>query len=128
MPKAIDASALRKRLWTAYERLGQLLTAMLQHQVLLRGSVYELHTRCGKPSCACRKDERKRHHRWVLSESWEGRTRMRVVPLNAIAFWKKWAASYRQFRSNRSETVKLCQQLLTDLDAFERAQRRDPNK
>ena len=126
MPKTVDAPALRRRLRTAYERLGQLLTAVLYHQDLLRGSVYELSTRCGKPSCACNQGER--HRRWVLSESREGRTRMRVVPLDRLALWKKWSASYRQFRSNRAEAVKLSQQILTDIDALERAQRRDPDQ
>ena len=42
MPEPLDAPALRRRLRTAYERRGQLLTAVLYHQDLLRGSVYDL--------------------------------------------------------------------------------------
>jgi hypothetical protein len=91
----------------------------------LHGSVYELQTRCGKPSCACA-GEKKRHKRWVLSDSQEGRKRLRVVPLDQLAHWRRWAANYREFRANRAKVAALAGQMLEDLDALEREQRRLP--
>lgn len=124
MAKRVDIPSLRKRIWASYQSLRPLLFEMLRAQPFLRGSVYELHTRCGKSSCACRRGER--HRRWVLSESLAGRTRLRVVPAGEIERWKRWAARYRDFRRRRAEVVKLTRRMLEDLDTIERAQRRSP--
>lgn len=119
-----DLPALRKRIWSLYRLLRPLLFEMLRGRVFLRGSVYELQTRCGKPSCACRRGER--HRRWVLSESLQGRKRLRVVPLARLEAWRRWATEYRQFRRRRAELVKLTRRILEHLDTIERAQRRPP--
>jgi hypothetical protein len=126
MPVAVDIPSLRKRIGELYRQGGRLLSQMLRPAVLLRGSVYELRTRCGKPSCCCRRQE-ERHRRWVLSESREGRTRLRVVPPSKTESWRRWAQNYREFRRRRADFVQLTQRILQDLDAIERAQRRDPD-
>lgn len=124
MSPRLAASTLRKRLGSLSWKLRHLVHAMLRPAVLLRGSVYELKTRCGKPTCACREGEP--HRRWVRSESREGKTRLRVVPEGELPAWKRQAEHYRQFRSRRAEYVRLTRQILQALDALERAQRREP--
>ena len=124
MSSRIDIPARRKRVWQSYQALRPLIFEMLKAQVFLRGSVYELRTRCGKPSCACRQGQL--HHRWVLSESRQGHTRLRVVPVAEMERWRRWAVSYREFRRGRAQFVKLTRSILEDLDAIERAQRRAP--
>ena len=124
MAKRIDIPSLRKRLWASYAALRPLLFEMLRAQPFLRGSVYELRTCCGKPSCVCQRGER--HRRWVLSESLAGKTRLRVVPQAELERWRRWSSSYRDFRRRRAEFVKITRRILEDLDAIERAQRRSP--
>ena len=124
MRSSPKASSLRQRIGRARDQIVGLLRSMLEGQAFLRGTVYELKTRCGKPSCACAGE--KRHTRWVLSDSHEGRKRMRVVPLDQLAHWRRWAANYREFRSKRAAVASLTAQLLEDLDALEREQRRSP--
>jgi hypothetical protein len=126
MSPRLDIPARRKRIWQQYQALRPLIFEMLKAQAFLRGSVYELRTRCGKPSCACRRGSR--HHRWVLSESRQGRTRLRVVPVAEMEHWRRWAVSYRDFRRRRAQFVKLMRGILEDLDAIERAQRRAPKE
>ena len=121
-----DLPALRKRIWTLHRSLRPLLFEMLRRQVVLRGSVYELKTRCGKASCACGRGEL--HRRWVLTESIQGRKRLRVVPEDRIETWRRWAGAYRQLRRHRAEFVKITRRILEDLDAIERAQRRAPEE
>ena len=92
MPTA-DLPALRKRIGSLPRSLRPLLFEMLRHRVFLRGSVYELKTRCGKASCVCGRGEL--HRRWVLTESLQGRKRLRVVPADQIETWRRWADDVR---------------------------------
>lgn len=119
-----DIPARRKRIWTLHRSLRPLLFEMLRGRVLLRGSVYELKTRCGKAVCVCQRGEL--HRRWVLSESVGGRTRLRVVPEGWMEKWRRWARDYREFRRRRAELVKISRRILQELDWIERAQRRAP--
>ena len=120
--RSFDIPALRKRIWTAYKTLRPLLFEMLRARTFLRGSAYELKTRCGKPSCACATGER--HRRWVLSESVAGRKRLRVLPQKEMELWRRRVEEYREFRQSRAELVKTVRRILSDLDAIERAQQR----
>ena len=92
----------------------------------MRGTVYKLRTRCGKSSCACAGSDEKRHRRWVLSYTVKGQKRMRVVPLERLDEWRRWAANARAFRMRRAKIAEMTRQLLEDLDVVERSQRRDP--
>jgi hypothetical protein len=96
---------------------------MLRPKVFLRGSVYELRTRCGKPACVCQRG--KLHRRWVRSESVEGAKRLRVVPRGEEERWRRWGESYREFRRRRARFVKISREILEALDTIERAQRRE---
>jgi len=126
MSPRLDIPSLRKRIWNLHRSLRPLLFEMLGRRVFLRGSVYELRTRCGKSNCACLRGEL--HRRWVLSESREGRKRLRVVPRGEEERWRRWAESYREFRRRRAEFVKTTRAILEDLDAIERAQGRSPEE
>ena len=123
MPRPPDIAALRARIWTAYKSLQPLLREMLHIRIFLRGSVYELKTRCGKTSCVCMRG--KLHRRWVLSESVEGHKRLRVLPQAQMELWRRRADDYREFRQRRAQFFKTARRILKDLDAIERAQRRD---
>ena len=122
MTRPLDVPALRKRIWSAYKRVRPLLFEMLRIRTFLRGSVYELKTRCGKASCVCMRGQL--HRRWVLTESVGGRKRLRVLPQDEMELWRRRAEDYREFRRKRAEIVKIVGRMLSDLDAVERAQRR----
>ena len=117
-----DIPTLRKRIGGLYRSLNALLFEMLRARTYLRGSAYELKTRCGKPTCRCRRGEP--HRRWVLSQSLQGRTRLRVLPAKEMELWRRRAEDYREFRTRRAEFVKATRRILEALDAVERAQRR----
>jgi hypothetical protein len=121
-------SASRQRAAGIAKGLRQAVQPLLHPQTLLRGTVYELRTRCGKSSCACARSNEKRHRRWVLSYTVEGQKRMRVVPLNRLAEWRRWADNAREFRLQRARVSEMTRQLLEDIDVIERGLRRDPDK
>ena len=105
------------------EEHARLLALFLAPEPLLRGTVYELRRRCGKPSCACAADGPP-HSSWVLSWSEQGRTRLRVVPRGSLVEWRLWTSRYQKLRRARARLVTLHAELLTILDALEQGRRR----
>ena len=123
MVRPPDIPTLRARIWGAHRSLRPLLVEMLRIRTFLRGSAYELKTRCGKASCVCLRGQP--HRRWVLSESVEGRKRLRVLPQAEMELWRRRADDYRAFRRARADLVKTTRRILEALDALEQAQQRD---
>ena len=103
-------------------QLGQILRA----RELLRGSVYQVQTRCGNPGCHCAKPRGRRHPATVLSWSEAGRTRMRCLPLEERARTRRLSEQYRSLRQARAALVRLQQQILRAIDGLEEALRLPP--
>ena len=101
---------------------------MLPLRQLVRGSVYDLHTRCGKPSCHCASDQGPLHTSTVISWSEHGKTRLRTLPSGELSHFRRWAADYRRFRQTRAALVKLHQRILAHIDRLETALQLPPPK
>ena len=92
---------------------------------MVRGTVYELRRKCGKPSCCCA-TEGQLHPVTVLSVSEEGRTRLRAIPTGQIAALRDLTARYQRFRRARARLVKVHAQMLAVIDQLEAARRKAP--
>ncbi len=123
LPLASRQRALLTKLGEQYQHLLQGLLAPRQ---LLKGSVYELKTRCGKPSCHCAAPQGPLHSTHVLSWSDAGKTHLRSLAASELTRWRQLTESYRRFRQARARLVKLQQQILLVLDRLERALRLPP--
>jgi hypothetical protein len=122
MPTASErASHLRQTLRTLLADYQQRLEDLLPLRQLLKGSVYELKTRCGKPSCHCAVPEGPLHSSPVLSWSEQGKTRLRTLPAGDTTHLRHLAENYRRFRQDRTALVKLHDQILVAIDRLERA-------
>ena len=122
MPTAAErASHLRLNLRARLADYQQRLEDLLPLRQLLKGSVYELKTRCGKPSCHCAAPDGLRHSCPVLSLSERGQTRLRSLPPGDTAHLRHLAENYRRFRQDRAALVKLHDQILADIDRLEHA-------
>ena len=126
--KADRASVLRLALKTLLASQQRLVSSLLPLRELVKGSVYNLHTRCGKPSCHCASEQGPLHSAPVLSWSEKGTTRLRTLPPGERARFRKLAANYRRFRQTRASLVKLQRRLLATLDRLEKALRLPPPK
>ena len=115
------ASRLRQTMRALLADYQQRLEDLLPLRQLLKGSVYELKTRCGKPSCHCASPEGPLHAATVLSWSERGKTRLRTLPAGDTAHLRHLAENYRRFRQGRAALVKLHRQILLALDRLERA-------
>ena len=120
-PRLDQASRQRRVLLGLLQEYGRLLRQVLALRELLKGSLYELKTRCGKPSCHCASRQGPPHSTTVLSWSEAGRTRLRAVGPKDRARWRRLAEDYRCFRQCRASLVKIHRQVLLAVDRLQKA-------
>jgi hypothetical protein len=120
------ASRLRAALNALLAEQQRQLQDLLPLRQLVKGSVYDLQTRCGKPSCHCASPDGPLHSSTVLSWSEKGQTRLRTLPPGERARFHRLAENYRRFRQARAALVKLHRRMLATLDRLEKALRLPP--
>lgn len=129
MPDSSDrASRLRQTLQSLLNDAQRQLDTLLSVRQLVKGSVYDLQTRCGKPSCHCASDQGPLHSATVLSWSDHGKTQLRTLPTGELARFRQLADNYRRFRLARAILVKLHRRLLAHVDRLEKTLRLPPPK
>ena len=129
MSAATDrASRLRQNLKTLRDDYQHQCDALLPLRQLVKGSVYQLQTRCGKPSCHCASREGPLHSSTVLSWSEHGQTRLRTLSPGERARFQQLAGNYRCFRQARAALVKLQRRMLATIDRLEKTLRLPPPK
>lgn len=122
------ASRLRLALKSLLAESQRQLDELLPLRELVKGSVYELQTRCGKPSCRCASEEGPRHSSTVLSWSERGTSRLRTLPSGERARFQRLTEAYRSFRQARAALVKLQRRMLATIDQLEKTLRLPPPK
>jgi hypothetical protein len=129
LPTSADrASRLRQALKTLCDDYQRQIDSLLPLRQLVKGSVYDLQTRCGKPSCHCASDPGPLHSSTVISWSEHGKTRLRTLPPGELAHFRHLAESYRRFRQARAALVKLHQRIVDHIDRLEKALQLPPPK
>ena len=123
---ADDASRERRILTRLSAGYAGHVRELLRHRESIKGSVYEIHTRCGNPSCHCAKPDGARHPATVLSWSEDGKTRIRSLPKAGRARIRRLTETYRRLRQSRASLVKLHREILAATDRLERALRLPP--
>lgn len=114
-------SRLRQALRTLRDDYQRRVDALLPLRQLVKGSVYDLRTRCGKPSCHCASDEGPLHTATVISWSDNGKTRLRTLPSGELSRFRQLAENYRRFRQARATLVKLHRRIVAHIDRLEAA-------
>jgi hypothetical protein len=122
------ASRLRLALKSLLAGSQRQIEELLPLREFVKGSVYQLQTRCGKPSCHCAAEEGPLHSSTVLSWSEHGKTRLRTLPPGERARFQQLAENYRSFRQARAALVKLQRRMLATIDQLERTLRLPPPK
>ena len=129
MSAAADlASRLRQTLRALLANYQRCLQELLPLRQLVKGSVYQLQTRCGNPSCHCASEEGPLHTSTVLSWSEQGKTRLRSLPPGERSRLRQSTEHYRRFRRTRAELVKLHRQMMSHVDRLEKTLRLPPPK
>jgi hypothetical protein len=116
-------SRLRQSLLLLMEEMKGLIEPFFSDRPVLKGTVYELKRKCGKPGCKCAQGAL--HARMVLSASESGKTRLRAVPRGFLVDTQQRVKRYQQLRRARARVVQIHRQMLKLMDAMEAMRRQD---
>lgn len=116
-------SRLRQSLLRLHDQAGTLLEVFLAPEPLMRGSVYELRRRCGRPSCRCARGAL--HPVMVLSVSEQGRTHLRTLPDERVAGLRVLTQRSQRFRRARARLVRVQRAMRAVIDRLEAARRKE---
>ena len=117
-------SRLRGQLRGALKELEGTLAVAFERSSLVKGNVYELARKCGKPSCACAGGQL--HRSMVLSWSDQGKTRLLTIPPEKLDRLRANSEQYLRYRRARARVTGLFKQMLKLLDGIEKLRREKP--
>jgi hypothetical protein len=110
-------SRLRQSLRKLSDEARKLIEPSFSDKPVIKGSVYELKRKCGKPGCKCAQGEL--HSRMVLSASEKGKTRLRVIPHGFLVEVQIKVRRYRELRRARSRLVEVQRKMIRVMDEME---------
>ena len=126
--KGARLSRLRQQLLRLHDQPEPLLARFMEGLPLIKGTLYVLRRKCGKPSCRCAKGQR--HETMVVSALVAGKTRLWTIAPERLAEIRRQTECYRHFRRARAAFItnqrrKLTRMLMI-IDALERIRGREP--
>jgi len=116
-------SRLRHSLLQLLEDMRRLIDPFLSDRPVVKGTVYELKRKCGKPGCKCARGEL--HARMVISASDGGRTRLRAIPRGFLVDTQQRVRRYQELRRARARVVEIHRQMLKVMDEMEAMRREE---
>jgi hypothetical protein len=119
-----NLSRLRQALRRILQDLEGSLEVAFRRSSLIKGNVYEMVRKCGKPNCVCTRGEL--HRSMVLSWSEKGKTRLISIPPERLAGLKEKSEEYLRFRRARARVTEICREILAVLDQIENLRREEP--
>lgn len=81
----------------ALSRLRQILN--VKEVEFLRASIVEMKHQCGKSYCKCFKSKRFWHLSWYVSQTKNGKPRMKCIPKEQLEEVRRWIKNYKHARS-----------------------------
>lgn len=119
--KLQDLSDLHSALHRVLTDIERSLEVILEHTPLVKGSVYEMARKCGRPSCACTSG--KLHRGMALSWSDQGKSRLLSIPPNRLAELREKSQNYARFRRARSQVSQAHKEILALVDGIQKLRR-----
>ena len=109
---------LRQDLRRLLADMERSLEAVYGRSPLIKGNVYEMSRKCGKPSCACSRGEL--HRSMALSWSHLGKTRLLSIPPERLLELREKSEEYLRVRGARARVSVICKEMLTVMDQMEK--------
>jgi len=116
-------SRLRRSLLQIVEEMKGLIGPFFSDRPVIKGTVYELKRKCGKPGCKCAQGEL--HACMVVSASERGKTRLRAIPRGFLVDTQQRVRRYQELRRARARVVEIHRQMLKVMDEMERMRREE---
>jgi hypothetical protein len=91
---------------------------------LIKGNVYELARKCGKPGCVCTRGQL--HRSMALSWSHRGKTRLMSVPAARLLELREKSEEYLRVRAARARVSVICKEVLAVMDRMEKLRKEYP--
>ena len=102
------------------KKLISCLSDLLQISFMIRGSYKKSYCRCGKSTCWCSKDKkRKGHPSHRISWTKNSISKTKAIPREDVEWIIEMTSNYRKYRTLRTELRKLNQELNVFLDDLE---------
>ena len=117
-------SRLRQTLREFLAELEQSLDVAFGRAPMIKGNVYELARKCGKPTCTCTRGEL--HRSMVLTWSHEGKSKLFSIPLERLSELEEKSEEYLRFRRARAQVTEICKKILGVMDRIEKLRREEP--
>jgi len=116
-------SRLRQSLLHLADEIKGLVEPFFSDRPVIKGTVYELKRRCGKPGCKCVRGEL--HARMVVSASEGGKTRLQVIPHGFLVEVQAKVRRYQELRRVRARLGEIYREMLKGMDQMEGMRREE---
>jgi len=116
-------SQLRQSLAGLSNEIRRIVEPFFSDKPVIKGSAYELKTKCGKPGCKCAKGQL--HHRMVLSASEKGKTKLRAIPHGFLVEVQTKVRRYQELRRVRVRLIEVHKKMLQVMDEMESMRREE---
>ena len=116
-------SRLRQSVLHLAEEIKGLVEPFFSDRPVIKGTVYELKRRCGRPGCKCARGEL--HARMVVSASEGGKTRLQVVPHGFLVEVQAKVRRYQELRRARARLGEIYREMLKVMDQMEGMRREE---
>jgi len=116
-------SRLRQSLLHLAEEIKGLVEPFFSDRPVIKGTVYELRRRCGKPGCKCARGEL--HARMVVSAGEGGKTRLQVIPHGFLVEVEVQVRRYQELRRVRARLGEIYREMLKGMDQMEGMRRQE---
>jgi len=116
-------SQLRQTLLRLASEIKGLVEPFFSDRPVIKGTVYELKRRCGKPGCKCARGEL--HARMVVSASQGGKTKLQVIPHGFLVEVQTKVRRYQELRRVRARLGEIYRKMLKVMDQMEAMRREE---
>ena len=116
-------SQLRQTLLHLASQIKGLVEPFFFNRPVMKGTVYELKRKCGKPGCKCARGEL--HGRMVISASEGGKTRLQVIPHGYLIEVEAKVRHYQELRRVRARLGEIYRKMLKVIDEMEAMRREE---
>jgi hypothetical protein len=116
-------SRLRQTLRELLADLEKSLDVAFGRAPMIKGNVYELARKCGKPTCACVRGEL--HRSMVLTWSHEGKAKLFSIPPERVSELQEKSGEYLRFRRARARVTEIGKKILGVMDRIEKLRREE---
>ena len=116
-------SHLRQSVSQLAGEIKRVVEPLFSNRPVIKGTVYELKRRCGKPGCKCARGEL--HARMVVSASEGGKTRLQVIPHGYLTEVQAKVRRYQELRRVRARLGEIYRKMLKVIDQMEAMRREE---